>query len=73
MEQCKKTFNWNLTYSGRSGIRTDTCLATVLNAIHKDTVVQLTETSSSVTCMEQTTARQDQHVKHTAAQSNYKH
>jgi len=24
-------------------------------------------------CMEQTIARQDQHVKHTAAQSNYKH
>ena len=36
-------------------------------------VVQITETPSSVICMEQTIACQDQHVKHTAAQSNYKH
>ena len=36
-------------------------------------VVQITETPSSVICMEQTIACQDQHVKYTAAQSNYKH
>lgn len=36
-------------------------------------VVQIAEASSSIICMEQRIARQDQHVKHTAAQSNYKH
>jgi hypothetical protein len=32
----------------------------------------MTETTSSVMCMKQTIARQDQHMKHTAAQSYYK-
>jgi len=36
-------------------------------------VVQITETTSYVMRMEQTIARQVQHVKHTAAHSNYRH